>query len=142
MWSRASAAYEEALPLFAPSIPHGRAQPGLVYNLARTSRCSVGQVRSGPLNCSWRAAERYRRAGSGPRRGVAECVVGLAEVALRSDKPVLAARLSAVGRKAVLEELGTTVRSSNMAADEALSSLSLPSNAAERLTFLSEDDAL
>jgi non-specific serine/threonine protein kinase len=134
---QASAAYEEALALFRAIDVQGGVQPGPVHNLAQVALQRNQPLRAAELFVE--AAERYRRVGS-DRRGVAECIVGLAGVALRTDRPELAARLFG-SAEAVLDELGTTVSASNMAAYEALGAglLAAPRGAGRKL---SEDDAL
>jgi DNA-binding CsgD family transcriptional regulator len=110
----AGALYEEALPLFRELDPLGRAVHGLLHNLAYIALARDLVQRAAELFVE--SAEQYRRIGA-DRRGVAECVIGLACVAVRNGKPELAARLFGSADVA-LAEMGTTVSASNLAAQQ------------------------
>ena len=112
----AGEAYEEALPLFRALDPRRRARHGLLHNLGYVALARGDLVRAAEHFVE--SAEQYRRVGT-DRRGLAECLVGLASVAVRSAKFELAARLLA-SVDAALAELGTTVSASNQTAYEAV----------------------
>jgi predicted ATPase/transcriptional regulator with XRE-family HTH domain/Tfp pilus assembly protein PilF len=108
---RADASYARALSLFMQLGGQGRPYHGLLHNMGYVM---LGR-KSGSAAAAlfFEAAEGYERGGT-DRRGIAECVLGLAAVAVSAGKPLLAGRLIGAA-DASLEMLGTTVSPSNRA---------------------------
>ena len=102
--------YAAALPTFR--VLHPRHVPqGIIHNLA------YGELGRGHLSEAARmfleSAERYANTGT-DRRGIAECVMGLAGVAVGTGDYLLAARLYGAAERA-LEVLETAPTPSNLA---------------------------
>jgi len=108
----AGRAYEEALQLLHPLDVPRTAMHGLMHNLAYVA-LDRGQL-THAAELFIQSADGYRRVGT-DRRGLAECLVGLANVAVRQDRPELAARLMA-SVDVALEQLDTNITATNLAA--------------------------
>jgi predicted ATPase/DNA-binding CsgD family transcriptional regulator/Tfp pilus assembly protein PilF len=104
----ARAAYEEALPLFQ-RIGAPAAYPGILHNLGYVALSAGEPARAVELFLE--SAELYRSGGA-DRRGVAECLMGLADAAVRSGQAELAAGLFGAA-EAALEALGSTFTPAN-----------------------------
>jgi predicted ATPase/transcriptional regulator with XRE-family HTH domain len=111
-YEAAGRAYEEALEQFRALDPVRQYTPqGVLHNLGYVAM-AAGRVRRAAglfLEC----ADIYRAVG-GDRRGLAECVIGLACSAVRAGEFGLAARLFG-SAEATLEQLGTLLTPANRA---------------------------
>jgi ATP/maltotriose-dependent transcriptional regulator MalT len=108
----AGEAYEQALALFSSLDPHRHYAPqGLLHNLGYLALARGEARRAASLFVE--SAEIYRTVGT-DRHGLAECLIGLACVAVRRRQTRLAARLFGVA-EAELERLGTGLTPANRA---------------------------
>jgi non-specific serine/threonine protein kinase len=108
---RAAALYTESLELMRQD--GGSGLPGLLHNLARVAQ-QEGEHRRA-LEYLWEALALF--AANDDQRGTAECLVGVASVALALDQPERAARL--VGAvDAFLEDAGVAIASANLTEHE------------------------
>jgi non-specific serine/threonine protein kinase len=112
----AAMAYEEARQTLEPVNPQGAASHGLLHNLAYVALERGQLTHAAELFID--SADAYRRVGT-DRRGLAECLLGLAGVAVRAGRPELAARLIA-SVDAALEALGTALTPTNLNAYRAV----------------------
>jgi DNA-binding CsgD family transcriptional regulator len=114
-YEAAGRAYQEALELFLSLDPFKRYTPqGVLHNLGYVAT-AAGHIRRGAA-LFLESADIYRTVGS-DRRGLAECVIGLACTAARAGEFALAARLFG-SAEATLEELGTLPTPANRADHE------------------------
>ena len=106
----AGEAYAQARDLFDRLGP-GRPYHGLLHNMGYVQ---LGEGHA-PLAASLFlvAADAYQRAGT-DARGVAECLVGLAAVAVHMDEPMLGGLLTGTA-EATLEAIGSSLSPSNRA---------------------------
>jgi predicted ATPase/DNA-binding CsgD family transcriptional regulator len=110
--ARARRVYEDAWRLFESLDPDGKFIPqGLVHNLGyvELARGNVPQA----TELFLQAADIYRAVGA-DRRGLAECIIGLACTAVRARQAVLAAHLYG-SADAEFERLGTLLTPANRA---------------------------
>jgi len=108
---QADTAYHQALELLGTLDPRRRSDHGHLHNLGYLA-LGRGQLEEA-ARLFLASAERYQAVGT-DRRGLSECVMGLASVAARAEQPELAARLFGAA-EATLEQLGTTLSASNQA---------------------------
>jgi len=104
----AAAAYEEAIAGFE-ALGLGRPPQGLLHNLGHVALAGGDPRRAARLFLE--SADLYRATG-GDRRGVAECLIGLAGAAVRSGQHEAAARLFGAA-EAALEALGSAFSPAN-----------------------------
>jgi hypothetical protein len=98
--------------LFESLDPYGHyAPPGLIHNLGYVALHRGDLVRSTSLFAA--SADAYRTVGT-DRRGLAECIIGLACTAARAGHVDLAARLFGAA-EAELERLGMLLTATNRA---------------------------
>jgi DNA-binding CsgD family transcriptional regulator len=107
---RAAAAYAQALPTLA-GLNGGRTPPGMLHNLGYVAL--LDEDPRAAVRLFFESAAGYREVGV-DRRGLAECVLGLAAAAARLNRGELAARLFGAA-EATLAALGTTMTPSNRA---------------------------
>ena len=81
---QADAAYQEALELFGTLDPRRRSDQGHLHNLGYVALGRGQPEEAARLFLA--SAERYLSVGT-DRRGLSECVMGLASVAARAEKP-------------------------------------------------------
>jgi predicted ATPase/DNA-binding CsgD family transcriptional regulator/DNA-binding XRE family transcriptional regulator len=110
---QAGTAYEEALSLFTSLDPHRTyISQALLHNLGYVALAHGDVRRAASMFID--SATLYRTLGT-DRRGLAECVIGLACTAVQARQPTLAARLFG-SAEAELERLGTLPTPANQAA--------------------------
>ena len=107
----AAEAYEAAHAMFRAIDPRATVSHGVLHDLGYVA-LGRGELASA-ARLFLESAAAYASSG-GDRRALAECVIGLATVAVRAGRLELAARLYAAA-EAQLRALGTTVTGSNQA---------------------------
>ncbi len=107
---QAGRAYEDALALYASLDPHGKYVPhGLLHNIGHVALARGEGQRAATLFVE--SADIYRAVGS-DRRGLSECIIGLACTAVYAHEHELAARLFG-SAEAELDRLGTLLSPGN-----------------------------
>jgi non-specific serine/threonine protein kinase len=107
----AAAAYAQARPVLEAMNGGRRTPSGMLHNLGYLELARDNSRVAARLFLE--AADGYRKIGH-DRRGLAECVMGLAAVAVRLRQPHLAARLFGAA-ESTLDQLGTTMTPTNRA---------------------------
>jgi tetratricopeptide (TPR) repeat protein len=108
--AQAAESYAQARDLFDRLGP-GRPYHGLIHNMGYVKLGDGDALRAAALFLT--SAEAYQRVGT-DARGVAECLVGLAAVAVHVDEPVLGGQLMGAA-EATLEAIGSSLSPSNRA---------------------------